>query len=148
MKSIFDENTFKEVEERINKLDENTKAQWGKMSVGQMAWHCQGPLNIMLGKNHYGMTKPNWFAILFFKKSLYNDKPWRKGLPTAKFLKAAEEKDFKSEKVALLELLSEVGDQLDKENWGKHPGFGYFTDDQWGRMQYKHLNHHLRQFGV
>jgi len=148
MRNILNEVVYNDVRNRINKLDEASKAKWGKMSVGQMAWHCQGPLNIMLGKNHYGMTKPNWFAILFFKKSLYNDKPWRKGLPTAKFLKTNEDKDPKSEKATLLELLDDVGAQLDKENWGKHPGFGYFTDDQWGRMQYKHLDHHLRQFGV
>ena len=148
MKSIFEDNTYNKVIERVKSLNENSERQWGKMTPAQMAWHCQGPLNIMLGKNHYGMTRPNYFAIWFFKKSLYSDKLWRKNLPTAKFLKTVEDKDFQTEKAKLLELLSEVGENLNKQGWGKHPGFGYFTDEQWGKMQYKHLDHHLRQFGL
>lgn len=148
MKSIFEESVYIEIQNRINKLHENSERHWGKMTPGQMVWHCQGPLNIMLGKNHYGMTKPNYLAIWFFKKSLYNDKPWRKNLPTAKFLKAKEAKDLTTEKEKLTELLNELGQNLNKQGWGKHPGFGYFTDEQWGQMQYKHLDYHLRQFGV
>ncbi|NND11366.1 MAG: DUF1569 domain-containing protein, partial [Flavobacteriaceae bacterium] len=36
----------------------------------------------------------------------------------------------------------------DKAEWEPHPSFGYYTKDQWGKTQYKHLDHHLRQFGV
>ena len=100
MKSLFTSETHSEIISRLDKLDENAQANWGKMSIGQMAWHCQGPLNIMLEKNDYGL-KPNWFAKVFFKKSLYNDKPWRKNLPTAKFLKPKESKDYRTEKAKL-----------------------------------------------
>lgn len=147
MKSIFEEDTYNEIKERISNLDENTQAKWGKMNVRQMTWHCQGPFNIILGKDHYGM-KPNWLAKVFFKKSLYNDKPWRKGLPTAKFLKTQEQKDFNAEKTKLEALLDEAYSQRDKTEWEPHPAFGYFTAQQWGQMQYKHLDHHLKQFGV
>jgi len=147
MKSIFDSETYKEVKARLNQLNENSVAHWGKMGVGQMTWHCQGPFNIMLEKNDYGM-KPNWFAKVFFKKSLYNDKPWRKNLPTAKFLKAKESKDFNAEKKKLEVLIDEVFSRREQQEWNPHPGFGYFTRQQWGQMQYKHLDHHLTQFGV
>ena len=147
MKSIFDSETYKEVKARLNQLNENSVAHWGKMSVGQMTWHCQGPFNIMLEKNDYGM-KPNWFAKVFFKKSLYNDKPWRKNLPTAKFLKAKESKDFDAEKKKLEVLIDEVFSRREQQEWDPHPGFGYFTRQQWGQMQYKHLDHHLTQFDV
>jgi hypothetical protein len=146
MKSLFNKDAHQEILDRIDKLDEKTAAQWGKMDVGQMAWHCQGPFNIMLEKNNYGI-KPNWFAKVFFKKLLYNDKPWSKGLPTAKFLKTKEDKDFSSEKSKLVDLVNETYAQRDKNEWNPHPGFGYFTKDQWGQMQYKHLDHHLKQFG-
>ena len=147
MKSLFEEHTYNEIKSRIHNLNENLQAHWGKMNVGQMAWHCQGPLNIILEKNDYGM-KPSWLAKLFFKKSLYNDKPWRKGLPTAKFLKTQEQKDFNDEKAKLEALIDEAYSQRDKTKWKPHPAFGYFTPQQWGQMQYKHLDHHLRQFGV
>ena len=147
MKSLFDREAYEEVKSRLNQLNENSVAQWGKMSVGQMTWHCQGPFNIMLEKNDYGM-KPNWLAKVFFKKSLYIDKPWRKNLPTAKFLKAKETKDFNAEKTKLEVLIDEVFARREQEEWNPHPGFGYFTRQQWGQMQYKHLDHHLTQFGV
>ena len=147
MQSIFEENTYNEVMERFNKLNENANANWGKMNVGQMLWHCQGPLNIILGKNHYGM-KPSWLVKLFFKKSLYNDKPWKKGLPTTKFLKTEDDRDFNTEKTNLKTLIEELYSHKDKTEWAPHPAFGYFTAEQWGKMQYKHLDHHFRQFGV
>ena len=92
--------------------------------------------------------KPNWLAKVFFKKSLYNDKKWSKGLPTAKFLKPNEQKNFDSEIEKLNTLIDEAHAQKDKTEWDAHPAFGYFTAQQWGQMQYKHLDHHFRQFGV
>lgn len=147
MKSLFDSDAYQEVIDRIEKLDEQATAKWGEMNVGQMFWHCQGPFNIMLKKNDYGM-KPNWLAKVFFKKSLYNDKPWRKSLPTARFLKARESKDFNMEKSKLVELVNEAYSHREYKEWNPHPGFGHFTHNQWGQMQYKHLDHHLKQFGV
>ena len=147
MKSIFEESAYNEIKSRLGNLNGNAEANWGKMNVGQMVWHCQGPLNIILEKDDYGM-KPSWLAKVFFKKSLYNDKPWKKGLPTAKFLKTRDDKDFNSEKAKLEALLDETYAHKDKSEWNPHPAFGYFTAQQWGQMQYKHLDHHLKQFGV
>ncbi len=147
MKSILNETTYNKIQERLAKLTENSKPRWGKMDAAQMAWHCQPALNIMLKKDTYGL-KPNWFVKLFFKKSMYNDKPWGKNLPTAKVMKATEPRNFNEEIGKLKAVLNELGEQRNKQGWGEHPGFGHFTDEQWGQMQYKHLDHHLRQFGV
>ena len=147
MKSIFNEDAFAEITQRMENLTAETPATWGKMNAGQMTHHCQGPLNIMLGKNHYGL-KPSWLAKVFFKKSLYSDKLWSKNLPTAKVLKVKDQKDFGVEKGKLKELLNELNSHREKEEWDPHPAFGYFTKEQWGKMQYKHLDHHFRQFGV
>lgn len=147
MESLFNPKTHKELLNRIDSLNENTAPNWGKMNVGQMAWHCQGPINIMLEKNDYGM-KPSWFAKVFFKKSLYNDKPWRKGLPTATFLKTKDSKDLTTEKTKLVALINQAHELRDKTEWTPHPAFGYFTAAQWGQLQYKHLDHHLKQFSV
>lgn len=84
----------------------------------------------------------------FFKKSLYNDKPWKQNLPTAKSFKVEEDKDFATEKEVLISLIRDFYQEKDKKEWDPHPAFGSFTPEQWGQMQYKHLDHHLRQFGV
>jgi hypothetical protein len=147
MENIFDKNTFDAIQSRIGNLSKDTRAQWGKMNVGQMMHHCQGPLNIILEKEDYDV-KPNWLINLLFKRSMYNDKLWKKNMPTLKAFRENEPRDLNQERLQLVELLDELGSQRDREDWQDHPAFGKFNKEQWGKMQYKHLDHHLRQFGV
>jgi len=149
MKSLFDSRTVDEVMDRIELLNESSKGLWGKMKVGQMLFHCQFPLRLALGK--YRMKKPNFlmkFLFRSFKKSMYNDKLWKPNLPTAKGFKVLDHKVFEKEKDSLIGLIKEFHQEKDKKQWDPHPAFGHFSPEQWGKMQYKHLDHHLRQFGV
>lgn len=147
MKSLFDTEAYSEIRNRLNQLSEDTHRQWGKMTPAQMAHHCQMPLNIILEKADYGF-KPNWLVNMLFKKSMYSDKLWRKNLPTAKGFKITGDKDFAVEKAGLEQLLDEFDGQRDRTEWQPHPAFGKLTKEEWGKMQYKHLDHHLRQFGL
>ncbi len=149
MKSLFETQSHNEIIERINQLDKSTKPQWGKMKVGQILYHCQFPLNLALGR--YEMEKPNpVMKLLFksFKKSMYNDKLWKHSLPTPSPFKVEVEKGFDQEKEKLTSLINDFHREKNKKSWEPHPAFGSFTHEQWGQMQYKHLDHHLRQFGV
>lgn len=149
MKSLFDSQTTTEILTRIDQLNEASEGQWGKMEIGQMLYHCQFPLRLALGK--YKMKKPNpLMKLLFksFKKSMYDDKQWKPNLPTAKGFKVMDKKDFEAEREELIALINEFHLKKDKIAWEPHPAFGTFTHDQWGQMQFKHLDHHLRQFGV
>ncbi len=147
MKSLFDETTQNEIETRIKSLSSGSSPSWGKMDVSQMLFHCQFPLKIALQKEHPKL-KPSLLAKLFFKKSLYSDKPWAKNLPTHSKLKVVDQKEFEVEQKGLLELVTEFSNQKNKTDWDPHPMFGKFTTEQWGKMQYKHLDHHLQQFNV
>ena len=147
MQSLLNEDTYAEILRRLDGLNENSERSWGKMTVGQMCWHCQYPLKLAIN-NKENTSKGNLFITLFFKKSLYNDKPWRKNLPTAPQLKAREQKDFQEEHDKLKSLVKEFHSLKEREVWHPHPAFGAFTKEQWGQLQYKHLDHHLTQFGV
>lgn len=147
MKSLLTEEGYTDITERLNQLSNKSERQWGKMSVGQMCWHCQYPLKLSL-KNKENNSSGNWFIKIFFKKSLYNDKPLRKNLPTAPQLKTKEDKEFYKEYQELKSLIDQFYGVRSRENWYPHPTFGSFTKEQWGQMQYKHLDHHLTQFGV
>jgi len=146
MNSIFEEQTYQEVLQRIETLTENSKRHWGKMTVGQMVWHCQFPFKIAIKNQDQG--KGTLFGRLFIKHSLYSDKPFRKGLPTAPNLKAKEDKDLATEKEILKNLVHDFYALKTRKNWNPHPIFGTLTHEQWGKMQFKHLDHHLKQFGV
>jgi|TARA_R110002110_G_scaffold202466_1_gene413491 hypothetical protein len=145
MKSLLDQNTCNEVLNRLYKSNEEMQASWGKMNVSQMLNHCQLPLKIALKSEP---IKSSFNPIMrLFKKSMYNDSTWRKNLPTAKGFVIKETKNFKQEKEALKSMIVAFqGKKLDTE-WNPHPLFGKFTPEQWGKMQYKHLDHHFHQFG-
>lgn len=147
MKSLFEDTTYLETKKRLNKLEPTIEPKWGKMSLGQMLHHCQKPLELALQKEDFQL-KPNLLAKWFFKKALYNDKPWSKGLPTPKSFKVVTKRDFVTEKTQLESLITEFHNKKELAEWPAHPVFGKFTPEQWGKMQYKHLDHHLRQFGV
>lgn len=149
MDSLLQQKPYENILNRIAKFTTNSQPKWGKMDVAQMLAHCQGPLKVALGELQ--MKKPNAFMrllFLSFKKSLYSDKPWKKGLPTSKEFLVVEQKDFETEKQELLKWINLFHAEKNRANWPPHPFCGHFTTEQWGKMQYKHLDHHLTQFGV
>jgi hypothetical protein len=149
MQSLFNEQAYAEILERLDSLSPESQPQWGKMDVAQMLAHCSEPLKVPLEK--LTLAKPNpvmRFLFSFFKKSLYDDKPWKQGLPTSKEFKIVDQRDFENEKQALKSLIQEFYAERNKTEWPPHPFCGHFTTEQWGKMQYKHLDHHFRQFGV
>src|SRR5690606_5204213 len=106
MKSLFETESWHEIKNRLNTLSLESERKWGTMDVAQMLHHCQHTLQISLGK---GNIKRQFFPLAYlFKKSLYNDKPWRQNLPTAKSYRITESNDFEPEKVALEKLIDEL----------------------------------------
>lgn len=150
MESLFDNQTHKKVLQRIELLSEQSQPQWGIMNVGQMLKHCQIPLEVANGTKELdekvGFGKKLLFR--FFKSAMYNDKPWGKNIATPKDFKVVDQHVFETEKAHLIKVINEFHSKGLNLHWPKHPFFGHFTTDQWGKMQYKHLDHHLRQFGV
>jgi hypothetical protein len=149
MKSIFTTQAHNEIKARLDSMSETTERQWGKMTPGQMAHHCQKAFLVPLEKTT--PKKPPLFMRLmipFFKKSMYNDSVWKKNMPTPKDFQVTDERDFEKERSSLQQLINEFHEKGESHNWPVHPAFGNFTPAQWGQMEYKHLDHHLRQFGV
>ena len=79
---------------------------------------------------------------------MYNDRLWKHNLQTPKQFLVTDPMVFALEKDNLVALIYEFAPLKDKTNWPIHPFFGNFTTEQRGQIQYKHLDHHLRQFGV
>ena len=150
MKSLFESETHQDILNRIEKLNENTTANWGKMNVGQMLKHCQQLMKIALGKRKMKGKAGFFIKIIFklFKPMMYNDRPWKRNIVTAREFVITGPQDFETEKNNIIKLINEFASKKNNTNWPKHPIFGVFTTEQRGQMQYKHLDHHLTQFGV
>ncbi len=144
MKSVFDKTTREELINRINLLNENSTAQWGKMNVYQMLKHCTLWEEMLLGKKQY---RQSFLGRLFGKIALRNilkDGPMKPNLPTVPSFKISGNGDVAAAKSKWIDLIKEHS--LQNSSGIVHPFFGKLTAEQAGRIAYKHIDHHLRQF--
>jgi len=149
MKNLFDSAPYNEVVERMNKLSPASAAQWGKMNVAQMLAHCKEAFKVPLSEKKIPRAFAGRVIGWLIKKKLYNDSPWKQNLPTAPNFIIRDERDYDHEKQQLMELVNRFY-KAGPNGISKypHPFFGKFTPEQWGMSMYKHLDHHLQQFGV
>jgi hypothetical protein len=149
MKSLFDPAENQNILNRIQRLTSASQAQWGKMNVAQMLFHCQHPLRVAYGEMK---LKRGLMGVLFggmVKRMLLKDEPYKPSMPTAKEFIVTDAKEFEKERKTLIDLVQRFSKQ-GPEGIRKdpHPFFGKLTAAEWDNMQWKHLDHHLRQFGV
>lgn len=150
MKNLYEVATAKEITERIARLGPDNKRQWGKMTAPQAMAHCSVAMAWALGdSNPPRMFIGRIFGPIAKSGVLKDEKPLARNTPTAKSLVVADERDLTKEcqrLSALIERFSSAGPQ----GCTRHPHtfFGPLTPDEWARLMYKHLDHHLRQFGA
>ena len=147
LKNLFDPAVKQEIIVRINRLSPDSKGLWGKMNVGQMLAHLQVPIGVAEGTNKIKRTLFGRIVGPLAKSILYNTKPFKHSLPTdPSFVMIRNEKDFETEKQKLLEMVNNFTEaNMVAET---HPFFGKLTKEQWSIGTWKHLDHHLQQFGV
>ena len=146
MKTIFDETTRAELISRINTLNENSTAQWGKMNVYQMLKHCRLWEEMILGKTRYKQAFIGRILGKFFlRNALKDESPMARNAPTIPELKIKEtDGDVLAERKKWIGLIEQ---EANFANYGFiHPFFGKMTKEQIGYFAYKHTDHHLRQF--
>lgn len=149
MKNLFDTGVYNEIIHRIDTLTAQSQRQWGKMNVAQMLAHCKEAFKVPLSDKKMPRMFLGLLVGWMIKAKLYNDSPWKKNLPTAPNFIIKDEREFEKEKRELTSLINRFYNG-GPGNVGRfpHPMFGSFTTEQWGKSMYKHLDHHLQQFGV
>jgi Protein of unknown function (DUF1569) len=148
--NVFSKVETEKIIQRINNLNANSQPQWGKMSVDQMLGHCNVTYEMAFEDIH---AKPNFILkfILgtFVKNTVVNEVPYKKNSGTAPQFIIKGDRDFEKEKGRLIAYLNNA-QQLGQTHFeGKEShSFGNLTASEWNNMFYKHLDHHLGQFGV
>ena len=147
MKTLHDAPTRAAVLKRIDQLRPDSQRTFGKMRVDQMLRHVNAALEMTLGRLQ---AKPKPVGIpIFLLKFLVFNLPWPKGkAPTAPELIAADTYEFEVERQKLKALIDELSKKSTDGIWVQHPAFGPLTGAESTRLQYRHLDHHLSQFGV
>lgn len=145
MSTIHDPAYRTALETRLRALKTDSPRQWGSMNPSQMLHHVNVALAVSAGELTLPDEKPPLPRGLM--KFVVLRLPWPKGAPTSPAFMATGHYDFESERVRCLELIDKVA-ALPADGSIKHPMFGNMSGAETNRLQAKHLNHHLKQFGV
>ena len=149
MKNLFQADTLEEIVSRIDLLQPTSTRQWGKMDVAQMMAHCSAGLDMASGRLNLPRILIGRLIGGFVKPIFTNEKPFSRNSPTDKKLVFADERDFSREKEQLKIKVRQFHDGGEAGcTRHPHPFFGSFEPQEWSRGMYKHLDHHLRQFGA
>jgi len=134
--------------QRIEAIRPGTQPQWGEMTCAQMLAHCQKPFDVAAGelilkRRLIGRLLGGWAKRRF----VVGEAPFGKNSPTDPAFIIRDERDFEEEKAALLGRVKRYGEHgvITRD---PHPFFGPMSAEEWDRLLWKHLDHHLRQFGV
>ena len=151
MKNLFDATVASQVKTRLRKLEPQSERRWGKMTTAQMLAHCSVSMQWAVGEvaPEKGALPARLMGRLVKPMVFRNEDPLRKNSPTAKSLVVADERELGKERdrlSALIDKFAAGGAAGCTRN--PHSFFGNMTPDEWAILTYKHLDHHLRQFGV
>ncbi len=148
MGNIFNQTDNQLIIDRINKLTPESKAIWGKMTVDQMLSHCITPIDVAFGSVKLNMPFPMRMLGRLMKSKWLNSPEFKKNTPTAKEFIRKERYDFEFTKKELIEKVKKLGEGFHVVTIEVHPFWGKLNEADWNNLQWKHLDHHLRQFGV
>jgi hypothetical protein len=147
VKSLWQEPARREVLDRLTRLTPTQRPAWGRFTAPEMVAHLADALRMALGdlptaSKRLPLRHPplKQFVIYWM--------PFPKGAPTARELVARRPGEWDAELAACRDLVERFGRETPARAWPDHPAFGRMSARQWGVIAYRHLDHHLRQFGV
>jgi hypothetical protein len=149
MQTLFDSTTHQDVVRRVAALRPDSVRQWGKMSPAQMLEHTSRALEMALGTKPVSQVFLGKLISWTVRKQFLGEKPFSKNGPTGPWLIVKDEPDFAAVQAKATRLLNEFHQLGERGCDGHvHGFFGKMTGAEWGVTQFKHFDHHLRQFGV
>ena len=147
MSSIFNKADNDLIIARINNLTPESQALWGKMRVDQMLKHTEAAVAVAFGEKD---LKVNFLMKLLgkmLKNKVFNS-DFKTNSPTAAEFIFTSTYDFEISKAALIEKFSRFANGEQSITLTVHPFWGKMTSEDWSTLMWKHMDHHLRQFGV
>jgi Protein of unknown function (DUF1569) len=149
MNNLYQPVAVQDVIARIGRLQPSSQRLWGKMNVSQMLAHCSSAMEMASGKFVAKRTFLGRIVGPRVRYLLMEDRPFSRNNPTAKELKVADAREFAREQERLVRCVREFHQGGESGcTTHPHPFFGSLTPLEWSTGMYKHLDHHLTQFGA
>ena len=147
MKTFFDRSVRDDLQQRVEKLTADSRPQWGKMSPSQMLTHCTRAMQTPLG-DFTLRRSPLGLIGWMFKGMIRTESPFKQNSPTAPEFVVTDQRDYENEKARFEAAFQKLAQGPSVIKCYHHAFFGKMTSEDWGLLTYKHLNHHLLQFGI
>jgi hypothetical protein len=150
MKNLFQPETVQELKVRMSHLRPDSPRLWGKMTSAQAMAHCAMGMELALGdRRPPRMLIGRLIGFVIKPMAFKENEPMRRNSPTIPGLAVTDNRDFGRERDTLCALIDRFAG-TGPEGCTNHPHsfFGHLTPDEWSFWMYKHIDHHLQQFGV
>lgn len=151
MHTLFDGEMRSRLEARVRALQPDSRRHWGRMSPHEAVCHLSDAFKMALGDKS-AASLPGRFKPAVRFVALRLPFRWPRGIKT---LPEAEQGlggtapiGFEHDRADLLALIARFCDASPEDFASTHPMFGAMSTTEWGRWGYRHLDHHLRQFGL
>ena len=151
LRTLFDPAVRSDLTARVETLRPDSVRRWGRMSPHQAICHLSDGFRMVLGQKTAAPAKRplspalRWVALsLPFR--------WPRGVATMPEVEQGSggtpPVDFDGDRDELLVLMNRFCARSGAATWPDHPMLGPMSERDWGRWAYRHLDHHLRQFGA
>ena len=147
MHSLRNETIRNGLIQRLQHLTPETKPQWGKLDAPRLLCHLADTLAMSIGDLPTKSKNTKAFHRFPLKHLIIYVLPFPKGVNTAPELLSSSPIDFESDRSRVVNLICRLAATPDA-NGPEHPFFGPLTNKEWNALQWKHINHHLKQFGL
>lgn len=131
--------------DRLTRLSPNATPAWGSFNAPRMVTHLTDALRMATGdlpvkplKGPLGIWPLNSLVMFYL--------PWPKSAPTAPELIARGATDWTAGLDELRTAMASFSARDVNGAWPAHPLFGDIGGQGWGRLAYRHMDHHLKQF--
>jgi hypothetical protein len=146
-KSLSNARARQELLDRLERLTPDTVPLWGLMTAPQMLAHLADWMLMAKGELRVTLKKrPQRFPPL--KQLMIYWLPFPKGIQTSPELIGRKTLEWEIERAAVRRHVQSFEILNPNATWPEHPVFGKMTSQAWSVFAYRHMDHHLRQFGV
>jgi hypothetical protein len=151
VKSVLRAADRAELDRRLAALRPDMAPRWGRMSAGGVVCHLTDSFLIVLGSRPTSRTSTRIERTLVRLIALTLPVRWPPGIETVPELDqergGTPPAEFAADVARLRAALQEFATRMPHESLS-HPIFGRGSKAEWGRWGYRHVDHHLRQFGL
>jgi hypothetical protein len=133
---------------RLGALGPSAQRHWGTMTVGQMVCHLGDVFEAQYDAKGAAFRGTPFFRSFPLKHLALYVLPFPRGVRVTRAVFKTPPGEFARDLARVVEMATAYPERAGRNGWPGHPYFGALDDREWGVFNYKHLDHHLRQFGA